>query len=41
MERVLPEKMKLNLESLEKLSLREDFLTMLRTLFVVFGKEYR
>lgn len=40
-ERVLPEKMKLNLESLEKLSLREDFLTMLRTLFVVFGKEYR
>lgn len=41
LEQVLPEKMKLNLESLEKLSLREDFLTMLRTLLAVLGKEYR
>ena len=39
-EQVLPEKMKLNLASLEKLSLREDFLTMLRTVLAVFGKEY-
>lgn len=39
-EQVLPEKMKLNLASLEKLSLREDLLTMLRTVLAVFGKEY-
>ncbi len=40
-EQVLPEKMKLNLASLEKLSLREDLMTMLRTVSAVSGKEYR
>ena len=39
-ERVLPEKMKYNLESIEKCSFIGDIVTMLQTVFAVLGKEY-
>lgn len=39
-EKVLPEKMKYNLESIEKYSFTGDIVTMLQTVFAVLGKEY-
>ncbi len=39
-ERVLPAKMKWNLESVEGFSFLKDIATMLRTVFAVLGKEY-
>ena len=39
-EKVLPEKMKWNLESIRKFNFAGDILTMLRTVFAVLGKEY-
>lgn len=41
MEQVLPMKMKWNLESIRRFKLSRDVLTMLRTVFVLLGKEYR
>lgn len=41
MEEVLPKKMKFNLESIKNFSFWGDIATMFRTVFVVFGKEYR
>ncbi len=38
-EEVLPEKMKLNLQSIEQFSFFKDLFTMLRTASVVFGKD--
>ena len=40
-EKVLPGKMKYNLESLEKFSFLGDIRTMFRTVLAVLGKEYR
>lgn len=37
---VLPQKMKWNLESIERFSLLGDVRTMFRTVFAVFGKDY-
>lgn len=39
-EEVLPEKMKYNLESIEKFSLWGEIVTMFRTIFAVLGKNY-
>lgn len=39
-EQVLPEKMKYNLESLERFSFLGDVATMFRTIFAVMGKDY-
>lgn len=39
-EQVLPEKMKWNLESIERFSFLRDILTMFRTVFAVLGKDY-
>lgn len=39
MEKILPEKMKYNLESIRKFSVSRELLTMLRTLFAIMGKE--
>lgn len=39
-EKVLPEKMKYNLESIRKFSCFMEILTMYRTIFAIFGKEY-
>ena len=41
MEKVLPEKMAWNLDSVIKFSFIKDLLTMVRTVFAVLGKEYR
>lgn len=41
MEEVLPRKMKFNLESIKDFSFVGDIATMFRTVFAVFGKEYR
>ncbi|MCQ4672642.1 sugar transferase [Lactonifactor longoviformis] len=40
-EKVLPEKMKYNLESIRKFSFFKEIVTMFRTVFAVAGKEYR
>ena len=40
-EKILPEKMKWNLKSIEKYSFINDILTMLRTILAVLGKQYR
>lgn len=40
-EQVLPEKMKWNLESIEKYSFGKDIATMFRTVFAVLGKDYQ
>ena len=40
-EKVLPEKMKWNLESIERFRFLREILTMLRTVAAVCGKEYR
>lgn len=39
-EKILPQKMFYNLVSIKKFSLWTDFLTMIRTVFAVLGKEY-
>lgn len=39
-EKVLPEKMKWNLESIRKFSFIREILTMFRTVFAVFGRDY-
>lgn len=39
-EQVLPEKMKLNLESVRRFGFLKEILTMFRTVFAVLGKEY-
>lgn len=39
-EKVLPRKMFYNLSSIEKFNFRSDIVTMFRTLFAVFGKNY-
>lgn len=39
-EKILPEKMKWNLESIRKFRLSRDVLTMFRTVFAVLGKDY-
>ena len=39
-EEVLPEKMKWNLNSIERFSFIREILTMIRTVFAVLGKEY-
>ena len=39
-EQVLSEKMKYNLESIKKFSFFEEIVTMFRTVFAVFGKDY-
>lgn len=39
-EQVLPEKMRWNLNSIERFSFLQDILTMFRTVFAVMGKEY-
>ncbi|MBQ2677893.1 MAG: sugar transferase [Firmicutes bacterium] len=41
LEKVLPEKMKWNLESIRDYSLLHDIRTMFRTVFAVLGKEYK
>lgn len=41
MEKVLPEKMKYNLESIKKFSLFREISTMIRTVFAVLGKDYK
>ena len=41
MEKVLPEKMKYNLESIKKFSLLREISTMIRTVFAVLGKDYK
>ena len=38
---VLPEKMKWNLNSIERFSFLQELLTMFRTVFAVLGKEYK
>lgn len=40
-ERVLPEKMKWNLNSIERFSLPREILTMFRTVFAMLGKDYK
>ena len=40
-EKVLPGKMKYNLEALKKFSFFHDTATMFRTVFAVLGKEYK
>lgn len=40
LEKVLPAKMAWNLESIERFRFLREILTMLRTVFAVFGKEY-
>lgn len=40
-EKVLPEKMKYNLESIREFSFFKEIVTMFRTVFAVAGKEYR
>lgn len=40
-EKILPEKMKYNLESMKKFSLLREIRTIYRTVFAVLGKEYR
>lgn len=40
-EKVLPEKMKWNLESIERFRFLREILTMFRTVFAVLGKEYK
>ena len=40
-EKVLPQKMKWNLESIRRFSFFREILTMIRTILAVFGKEYR
>lgn len=40
-EQVLPEKMKWNLESIERFRFLREILTMFRTVFAVLGKEYK
>lgn len=40
-ENVLPGKMRYNLESIRKFSLFREIVTMFRTVFAVFGKEYK
>ena len=39
-EQVLPEKMKWNLEGINKFRFRREILTMFRTVFAVFGRDY-
>lgn len=39
--KILPEKMKWNLESIERFRFLRDILTMFRTIFAVLGKEYK
>ena len=39
-EKVLPEKMKWNLESIKRFRFRREILTMFRTVFAVLGKDY-
>lgn len=39
-EKILVDKMKFNLESINNYSFLEEILTMLRTVFAVLGKEY-
>lgn len=39
-EKVLPEKMKYNLRSIKEFSFFNDVITMFKTVFAVFGKEY-
>ena len=39
-EQVLPEKMKWNLESIQKFSFMREIITMFRTVFAVLGKDY-
>ena len=39
-EQVLPEKMKWNLEGIKKFRFRREILTMFRTVFAVFGRDY-
>ena len=41
MEKVLPEKMKWNLESIQSFSFLREIATMFRTVFAVLGKEYK
>ena len=38
--KILVDKMKFNLESINNYSFLEEILTMLRTVFAVLGKEY-
>lgn len=40
MEKVLPDKMKWNLQSIKQFSNREDLKTMFRTVFAILGKNY-
>ena len=40
-EKVLPEKMKWNLESIRRFRITREILTMFRTVFAVLGKEYK
>lgn len=40
-EKVLPDKMEYNLESIIKFSVFGDFTTMFRTVFAVLGKDYK
>ena len=40
-EKILPDKMKWNLESIRRFSFGRDFLTMFRTVAAVLGKEYK
>jgi len=40
MEQILPQKMAWNLKSIKTYSIFKDFLTLLRTVFAVLGKEY-
>lgn len=39
-DKILPEKMKWNLKSIERFSVLRELLTMIRTVFAVFGKDY-
>lgn len=41
MNQVLPQKMKWNLESIERFSFLREILTMIRTIFAVLGKDYK
>lgn len=40
-EKILPDKMKYNLDSLREFSFFKDILTMFHTIFAVFGKDYK
>lgn len=40
-EKVLPEKMKYNLQSIKKFSFEKDIVIMLKTVFAVLGREYK